>query len=199
MNQQLIANKPIRSMADLQGKKVAASGVAATIYKLLGAVPLAMSPTEQYEGLSRGTIDAISAPQDAIQAFKFYEVGKYFSTINTVPRIHPVVFNQGFWDSLSPDIQKVLIDAVPDLLKSAYESLYVTTADVAWKAITDPAQKVEIINWSAADTAQVNKVMSDYANTWATDTDAKGLPGTKVLNDYRALAEKYAPLSPYKK
>jgi TRAP-type transport system periplasmic protein len=199
MTQQLISNKPIRTLADLQGKKVAAAGVAATIYKLLGAVPLAMSPTEQYEGLSRGTIDGISVPQDAVQAFKFYEVGKYFSTIQTVPRVHPVVFNQGFWDSLTPDLQKTLTDAVPDLLKSAYEATQVTTAGVAWKALTDPAQKVEIINWSADDTSKVNKILSDYANTWAADTDSKGLPGTKVLADYRVLCDKYAPLSPYKK
>jgi TRAP-type C4-dicarboxylate transport system substrate-binding protein len=199
LDQQLIANKAIRSLADLQGKKVAAAGVAGTIYKLLGAVPLAMSPTEQYEGLSRGTIDAISAPQDAIQAFKFYEAGKYFATIKTVPRVHPIVFNQGFWDSLTPDIQKMLNDAVPDILKSSYEAINVTTAGVAWKNITDPAQKVEVIEWSAADTAAVNKILSAYADTWAKDTDAKGLPGTQVLNDYRTLSAKYAPLSPYKK
>jgi TRAP-type C4-dicarboxylate transport system substrate-binding protein len=186
---------PIRSLAELKGKKIAASGVAATIYQRLEAVPVAMSPTEQYEGLSRGTIDAISVPLDAIQNFKFYEAGKYFINIKTVPRVHPIVFNQNFWDSLPQDVQQAMTDAVPDLITSA-EASNVTTAGVAWKEMEDAG--VEIIEWSAEDVAQINKVMNEYADSWAKDMDAKGLPGSKVLADYRALYEKYAPLSPNK-
>lgn len=196
LEQQIIANMPIRSLAELKGKKIAASGVAATIYQRLEAVPVAMSPTEQYEGLSRGTIDAISVPLDAIQNFKFYEAGKYFINIKTVPRVHPIVFNQNFWDSLPQDVQQSMTDAVPDLITSAEES-NATTAGVAWEEMKDAG--VEVIEWSAEDVAQVNKVLNEFADSWASDTDAKGLPGSKVLADYRVLYEKYAPLSPYKK
>ena len=198
MEQQLIARVPIRSMADLQGKKVAGSGIAADVLKGLGAVVVNVAPPEQYEALLRGTVDAICAPQDAIQAFKFYEAGKYFiANVAIAPRVHPVVMNMDTWKSLPPDVQKAFTDAVPDLLKSAYETITIQTGGAAMKAMLD--NKVEMINFNDADLAKVQKARADYADKWAADTNAKGLPGTKILADYRALAAKYEPLSPYKK
>jgi TRAP-type transport system periplasmic protein len=198
MEQQLIARVPIRSMADLQGKKVASSGIAADVLKGLGAVAVNVAPPEQYEALLRGTVDAICAPQDAIQAFKFYEAGKYFiANVAISPRVHPVVMNTDAWKSLPPDVQKAFTDAVPDLLKSAYETITIQTGGAAMKAMLD--NKVEMINFNDADLAKVQKARADYADKWAADTNAKGLQGTKILADYRALAAKYEPLSPYKK
>jgi TRAP-type transport system periplasmic protein len=198
MEQQLIARVPIRSMADLQGKKVACSGIAADVIKGLGATAVNVAPPEQYEALLRGTVDCICAPQDAIQAFKFYEAGKYFiANVAIAPRVHPVVLNTDTWKSLPPDVQKAFKDAVPDLLKSAYETITIQTGGAAMKAMQD--NKVEMINFSDADLAVVQKARANYADKWAADTDAKGLPGKKILADYRALAAKYEPLSPYKK
>lgn len=194
--QQVISKQPIRSLAEMKGKKIAASGVAAKVWSELGATVLSMSPTEQYDGLSKGTIDAISVPKDAIKTFKFYEAGKYFVNIYTVPRLHPTVFNQKFWDSLPADIQKIFTDAVPDLIKSAYECQDIQTADAAWKEMQ--AANVEVIEWSADDLAKINQVTGSYADTWARETDAKGLAGTKLVSDYRVAAAKYETLNPFK-
>jgi TRAP-type C4-dicarboxylate transport system substrate-binding protein len=196
LQQQLMCNKPIRSLDEAKGVKIAASGVAAKVWDQMGATVLSMSPVEQYEALSRGTIDAISVPKDAIKTFKFYEAGKYFVDIYTVPRLHPVVFNQGFWDSLPPDIQKIITDSIPDLVTSAYDAQNIQTAGVAWQEIQ--ASGAEIIKWSDADVARVNAVLNEYSNTWASDMDAKGLPGTQLLNDYKAAVAKYEPLNPFK-
>jgi TRAP-type transport system periplasmic protein len=198
MEQQLICRVPIRSMADLQGKKVAGSGIAADVLKGLGATVVNVAPPEQYEALLRGTVDAICAPQDAIQAFKFYEAGKYFiSNVAISPRVHPVVLNTDTWKSLPPDVQKAFIDAVPELTKSAYETITIQTGGAAMKAMLD--NKVEMVNFSDADLAKVQAARAAYADKWAADTEAKGLPGKKILADYRTLAAKYEPLSPYKK
>jgi TRAP-type transport system periplasmic protein len=198
MEQQLICRVPIRSMADLQGKKVAGSGIAADVLKGLGATVVNVAPPEQYEALLRGTVDAICAPQDAIQAFKFYEAGKYFiANVAISPRVHPVVLNTDTWKSLPPDVQKAFVDAVPELIKSAYETITIQTGGAAMKAMLD--NKVEMINFNDADLAKVQAARAAYADKWAADTDAKNLPGKKILADYRALAAKYEPLSPYKK
>jgi TRAP-type transport system periplasmic protein len=198
MEQQLICRVPIRSMADLQGKKIAGSGVAADVIKGLGATAVNVAPPEQYEALLRGTVDAICAPQDAIQAFKFYEAGKFFiANVAIAPRVHPVVMNGDTWKSLPPDVQKAFVDAVPELIKSAYETITIQTGGAAMKAMQDA--KVEMINFNDADLAKVQQARADYADKWAADTEAKGLPGKKILADFRALAAKYEPLSPYKK
>jgi TRAP-type C4-dicarboxylate transport system substrate-binding protein len=193
--QQIISKAPIRSLADLSGKKVAASGVSAEIVKGLGGTTLAMSPSEQYEGLLRGTVDAICAPVDAIQAFKFYEGGKYFTQVQIAPRMHPFVVNKDSWAKISSKDQKAITDSLSDLHKIAYDTIMVDTAGAAIKAMQDAG--VEFISLSAADEAQVQKVRAAYADKWAADLEAQGLPGNKVLNDYRTLAAKYEKNSPY--
>jgi TRAP-type C4-dicarboxylate transport system substrate-binding protein len=193
--QQLISKEPIRSLADLAGKKVAASGVSAEIISGLGGVPLAMSPSEQYEGLLRGTIDAICAPVDAIQAFKFYEGGKYFTQIQIAPRMHPFVINNDSWNKISAKDQQIITDLLPELHEIAYDTILVDTAGEAIKAMQDAG--VEFISFSAADEAEVQKVRAAYADKWAADMEAQGLPGNKVLNDYRTFAAEYEKTSPY--
>ena len=93
--------------------------------------------------------------------------------------------------------RKPLLTLSPELIKSAYETIAIQTGGAAMKAMLD--NKVEMINFSDADLAKVQQARADYADKWAADTEAKGLPGKKILADYRALAAKYEPLSPYKK
>lgn len=193
--QNLISRTPIRTIDDLKGKKVAASGVSAEIVKGLGGVPLAMSPAEQYEGLLRGTVDAICAPPDAVQSFKFYEGGKYYTKVQISPRMHPVVMNKDTWNKLPADIQKIFTDMVPELHAVAYDTIMNQTAGAAWKAMADAG--VEIITFSAADEAKAQQVRAAYADKWAADMEAKGLPGNKVLNDYKTFVAKYEKTSPY--
>ena len=153
---QLISKAPIRTLADLKGKKVAAGGIAADELKSLGAVPLSMSPIEQGQGLLAGTIDAIAAPIDAMYAFKFYESGKYVTNLALGPRIQPIVINQDTWNKLPADVQKTFTDAVPDLINLSYSTIMKDTNDAVLKELTN--SKVEIINFNAADTAEVQKV-----------------------------------------
>jgi TRAP-type C4-dicarboxylate transport system substrate-binding protein len=194
--QNLISRTPIRTVADVTGKKIAASGVNAEIIKGIGGVPLAMSPAEQYEGITRGTIDAIVAPIDAIGAFKFYEGAKYFTQVVICPRMHPVVINKDAWKKLSPADQKILTELVPKLHEIAYDTIMKQTLGPTVKTMQDA--KVEFISFSAADEVTVQKVRESYAVKWAADMEAKGLPGNKVLADYKTFAAKYEKTSPYK-
>jgi TRAP-type C4-dicarboxylate transport system substrate-binding protein len=193
--QQIISKVPIRSLADLSGKKVAASGVSAEIVKGLGGTALAMSPGEQYESLLRGTVDAICAPVDAIQAFKFYDGGKYFTQVQIAPRMHPFVVNKDAWNKISSKDQKAITDSLSDLHDIAYKTIMVDTAGAAIKEMQDAG--VEFISLNAADEAEVQKVRAAYADKWAADLEAQGLPANKVLSDYRKFAADYEKTSPY--
>lgn len=193
----IISKGPIRTLADIKGKKTSAGGIAAEILKSLGAVPLAMSPTEQYEGLLRGTIDAIAAPPDAMQVFKFYDAGKYITNLPLGPRLQPFVINQDTWNKLSADTQKGITDALPDLINLSYKKIFEDTNGPVFKEMK--AAGVQIIDLPAGDLAEVEKIRAAYADKWAADQEAKGLAGKKVLADYRSLAEKYEKKSPYKK
>jgi TRAP-type C4-dicarboxylate transport system substrate-binding protein len=193
----IISRVPIRSLADLKGKKIASGGIAGEELKQLGATTLAMSPVEQGEGLLRGTIDGISAPIDAMFSFKFHESGKYLTIMNLGPRIQPIVINQDTWNKLPANVQKVYTDSAHDLLDIAYVDIIKNSNDTIWKEFAN--SKVEIIELNAADIATIQQIQAAYGDKWAADQEAAGLAGKKVLADYRSLAAKYEKTSPYKK
>jgi TRAP-type transport system periplasmic protein len=191
--QYIISRVPIRSLADVKGKKMATSGTQGQILSALGGVGVAMNPGEQVDGLSKGTIDAIICPTSAINDFKFYESGKYFIRIPFGYRTYPMGINMDVWNKISPDLQKILIDAQPDMIKRAYED-YLKGDNIAIKAMQD--NKIEFIDISAADLATVASVHTKIADDWAA---TQGETGKKILADYRALESKYEQASPYKK
>lgn len=194
----LIANKPIRSVADLKGKKIQAAGFFTKTLSALGAVPLAMTPPEQYEGLQKGIIDGNLAGYAPIGDFKFYEVAKYITTFPFGGRVQPVLINKNSWNKLPADVQKIITDSVQDIVQinvnnyfSKDEPLYPLTS----KLLKD--NNVEIIHPSDADRAALRTVQAGQADEWAAEQEKAGRPGSKLLSDYRTLVEKYNKVSTF--
>lgn len=193
-DQRVLSKMPIRTLADIKGKKLAASGVAADIISALGAVPIAMAPPDEYTGMQKGTIDGIMAPLSAVVDFKFFEVGKYFTYINCGCRLYPVAINQDVWNKFPADVQKVFTDSVPDFINITYKDTVTIDDNAAIKVMQD--NNVEAIQLNNADNAALQQITGTYADTWAAK---QGANGQKILSDYRALVAKYEAISPYKK
>ncbi len=79
----LISKRPIRTVSDFKGLKVRTFGaVNPKMFKALGAVPVSMTHTDAYEGLQRGTLDAVYLTWTGFYVFKLFEVAKYISDVN---------------------------------------------------------------------------------------------------------------------
>lgn len=191
----LIGSVPIRTVDDIKGKKIAAAGMMGETFSLLGGVPIAMSPPEQYDGLKKGIIDAVGAPVDAMGSFKFYEAGKFFTNFQLGFRVGPVVISEKAWGKLPADLKKTIIDLAPDLIKIAYEDVM---ADGASTMNIIKGANIEVLEPGDADIAAIRKIQAGQSEKWADDLEKKGLPGKKILADYRALVEKYEKVNPYK-
>jgi TRAP-type transport system periplasmic protein len=71
-------NKPIKSIDELKGMKLAAAGrTLADIVVAFGASPVTLTPTEIYQAVSRGTVDGIVIGWTAVKTFRLDEVTKY--------------------------------------------------------------------------------------------------------------------------
>jgi TRAP-type C4-dicarboxylate transport system substrate-binding protein len=194
----LIATKPIRTLADLKGKKISCSGLQAQILQAVGAVPVAMGPPEQYEGMQKGTIDGNTASFSPIADFKFYEVAKYITLFPFGGKMQIILINKNSWNKLPPDIQATFKAMVPDAIQINIDAFFVKNQPLF--PMSDQLVKdnnLQVIQPSAEDLAALKKVCGGLADVWATDTDKKGLSGTKILNDYRALVAKYEKVSTF--
>lgn len=106
----LLSKKPVNSLDDLRKMRVRALGMTAEMLKILGVTCVDIPPESLYIALRDDIIDVVvyGAANDYIQ-FNLNEVAKWY---NTTPLVIPVVdclvISKDVWDTLSPDLQKLL-------------------------------------------------------------------------------------------
>lgn len=100
---------------DLKGLGFRTSGIYEPIIELVGGVKVEVPGTEVYSALQQGLIHARPAPMDAIAPFRLYEVLKYWVGPSFFPMGNVVLaMNLNKFNSLSPDLQKVLVSAAEE-------------------------------------------------------------------------------------
>ena len=115
-----IANnvKSIFKPEDLKGMKirVAETKMHQEIFSGLGAIPVPVSYGEIYTALQTGVIRGTEINATSASSEKLMEVIKYFSLTGHFfwPSFNFV--NQKVWDSIPPDVQKIMADSMKELI-----------------------------------------------------------------------------------
>lgn len=76
-SQYLMCREPVANLAQLQGKKVRATGVLARMLAGWGAVPVAMPLTDGYEALERGQVDCTTGIMTFMMDYSWWDSAKY--------------------------------------------------------------------------------------------------------------------------
>lgn len=107
------SKRPIAKAEDLDGIKlrVMQNNVYLESFKLLGANAVPLPFSELFSALETNTVDGQENPYNTILSSKFYEVQKYVSVTNHVYSPWIVLASKKWWDGLSKDEQKVLLEA----------------------------------------------------------------------------------------
>ena len=112
----LMTTKPVNSLADLKGMKLRMPEVE-TLQKSwtqLGAVPITITWSETYLALKQGMVQGLEAPLSIVRANKFQEVAKYITEVRTFPQRMGLAMNLDRLNSLSPELQAVLLSAADE-------------------------------------------------------------------------------------
>jgi tripartite ATP-independent transporter DctP family solute receptor len=107
------SKKAIRTPEDLRGLRIRTplSPVVGAIFKTLGTTTTATSMGELYMALQQKMVDGQENPFNTIYRRKFYEVQKYITEWNYQFSPLFVGANLAFFQNLSPENQKIVIDA----------------------------------------------------------------------------------------
>jgi len=146
--------RPITRMEDFDGIKlrVMQNPVYLESFKKLGANAIPLPFSELFSALETKTVDGQENPFNTILSSKFFEVQKYLSVTNHVYSPWIVTVSKKWWDQLSKDEQKVLMDAA----KASREFERKDTREEAAKALTDLKGKgMQINELSAVETARM--------------------------------------------
>jgi TRAP-type C4-dicarboxylate transport system substrate-binding protein len=101
----------VKSLADLRGRKVRASGGGVGLMKALGAVPVPMDPATATTALQRGTVDCVHGDAQWLEGFGYMDVTK--SVL-----MHPMgiggpamalYLNRKVWLGLTPEEKKAMV------------------------------------------------------------------------------------------
>ena len=110
------ANTPIKTPADLKGKKmrIQSSKVLEEEMRSVGAIPQVIAFSEVYQALSTGVVDGTENPISNLYTQKMHEVQKYLTLTNHGYLGYAVIVNKKFWDGLPADIRGELVQAMKE-------------------------------------------------------------------------------------
>ncbi len=110
------ANTPIRTPADLRGKKlrIQPSKVLEEEVRALGALPQVMAFSEVYQALRTGVVDVTENPHSNMYTQKMHEVQKYLCLTDHGYLGYAVIANKKFWDGLPGDVRSQLEQAMKE-------------------------------------------------------------------------------------
>jgi TRAP-type transport system periplasmic protein len=105
-------NKPVRTLKDLSGLKIRATGQMSETIKALGGTPVPVEMPDVYEGLRRQVLDGVTVDLSTLKYWKFAEVIKYVTATWRLGTGYDFYFvmNKDKWNSLPPDIQKIFTE-----------------------------------------------------------------------------------------
>jgi TRAP-type transport system periplasmic protein len=186
--------KPINKLEDLKGMKMRTFGPNAELMSLLGGTPVAMPMGDVYDALSRGVAEGLMCAYEATEGFRFGEHLKY-TTENygtSYSAVFVVVMNKDTWNSMPPDIQKIVDSMSPEYIEK-YAAMWDEVEKSGKEFLLKRGNK--IITLSKEEDARWVKAAQPIFNTYLKNMKEKGLPGEEALKfarDYLAAARKGA-------
>jgi len=179
----IISKKPIKTLADLDGVKLASIGAYhPKILHAAGAVPVSMPVSQRYQSVQTGVVDGSVLPFDLNKNIRIHELAKYGTIIGLGAAFSTsVTVNRDVWNKLSPDVQEIFI-AVGEEAATKYAA---ENDALGKQAIEDmKAAGVTFYTMSAADKAKWAEMLPDFPAEWAREMNGKGLPGTRIMQAY---------------
>ena len=188
----IMAMKAIRSLADIKGYELRASGTGAKILGLLGAAPVAMPQSDVPEALQKGVIKGNVSSMEVLKDFKYAEYCRHVtSNVNLFVVSFAVVMNKGKWESLPADVKKVIDDLQKEqaIWTGQYVDNHVNNS-LKWSKETYKdfqmytLSKEELAKWYALLKPMDDKYLKEY--------EAKGIPTKAILDDVLKSKDKYS-------
>jgi TRAP-type transport system periplasmic protein len=180
---------PLKTVDDLKGHKIGASGAMGHYLRGTGAVVVTSSMLDSYTSIRNGVYQGYPISISLAGAYRTYQAAKYFTDVNFgVTATSALTVNKKTWDSLPDFVKKIFMDATSKWAGWQQEVDTARRADFIKKM---KAQGVEFSTLSDSERKRWAHMMPNIAKEWADSLDKKGLPGTLVLTTYVGLLHEH--------
>lgn len=183
----LVSSKPIKSVEDMKGVKIRSpEGLAAEVFKRVGAAPVALPYSEVFTAIEKGVVDAADASSYSNNAASgFHKVAPYpiFPGIHSMA-VFQLVLNKSLWNKLSDADKQALEIWYPAMLTALGRASDLEDKRVA--AVDRTSGKVTIIDWPQAER---DKFRAIATGAWK-DVAAKSPLAGEALDLHISFMEK---------
>lgn len=176
-----MADKPVRSLADLQGLKIRVpSRNAGIVVEAWGATPVSMPAPAIYNAMQTGVIDGAMIDATTLRAFKLSEVTKYITMgmATTISEFF-LIMNRGSFDDLSEEQQKIVLQAGQEASVNAHAA-WLNVADAALSKFVATEGK-EVITLTSEEAIKFDAASGPAAAQIVAEADANGLEASAFV------------------
>ncbi len=190
-----IGKAEVRTFADMQGKKIRASGAIHTeIVKALGSVPVGMAAPEIYSALEKGIIDGSFTPWNFIKSFRTETVTKSVTEVGVGSFNIAFVMNKATYNKLPSDIQAYIDDIAPKYTSATGKRH--TQFDEESKKLLKEAGG-EIYHLSAEDLEKVGEAVAPIWEKWIAEGEKMGLPREQLVDSFYNILQSMGVTNPF--
>lgn len=185
----IMSQVPVRSLADLKGLELRASGGASKVLDMLGAVPVSMPMSETPEALQKGLVKGLLSSLEVLMDFNFAESCRYETMTNFQVYPFAVIMNKSKWEELPEDVKKVFNDLAKE--QSQWTGDYMdghVDESIAW---SKEKYSIEVIELPEEDMKQASKTLEPMIAEWKEKANAAGLPADEIFSQMLDLKAKY--------
>ncbi|NNL41405.1 MAG: TRAP transporter substrate-binding protein [Desulfobacterales bacterium] len=186
----IMSKVPVRTLKDINGLDLRASGGAAQILGAWGANPVGMPMPATVEALQKGVVKGLFSSLETMKDFKFAEMCRYVTMTNTVIYPFAVIMNMDKWNSLPKKVQMAMDNLV--LEQSEWTGNYMDNHEKDAISWSKSAHNVEFISLSNKEQAKWDKKLQFLNDKWVAGAKEKGLPGKKIVKDLKKLIAKHS-------
>lgn len=186
---------PVTGPADFAGKKLRGPSRAANnLLTAMGATPVGMPVPAFPEALSKGVVEGGVIPWEIVVPLKVHELADSHAEVSGDKAMYNTFFiwamNKDSYNNLSDEL-KAVIDANSGVEVSGLAGRAMDMGDAMMKKIVSGTDN-KIITMSDEATAEIKAIADGQIAEWVKSMDGNGLKGQAMLDDARALIEKYS-------
>jgi TRAP-type C4-dicarboxylate transport system substrate-binding protein len=182
-NMFLMTKMPVKSIADLKGRKIGGGGPNLPFITVLGATGVQNTLADTYTGLATGLVEGTLLWAEAAKSFRVCEQAPYIFD----PRIgasqnHALVVNKDVWNKLPEDVRRIMTEVGPQWSFAASQ----LPADLGAEALEwcKANHKTVVTTVSPEERAKWVAMLPNDAKKWAADLERAGIPGNAILKAY---------------
>ena len=174
-----LTKKPINSLADFKGVKIRVPQLPEWVdmWKLVGTNPTQLPFPEVYTSLQQGVVDAMECPLYWIFAGSFYEQAKHLILTGHVMYYNLLMINEDKFNQLSPEFQKIMLDAAKEA--GDYETKLTRDIDADLRA----KMEAKGVKFMEVDRAEMAKIVRPVIESW---TKVFGADLLKKVDEFKA-------------